>query len=187
MGSFSKIEKGNIEYLVEEMKNKITCAIDYSLEITLPETSNLNCVKIASNEDPALGESSYSILLLNKNNFKLYTETRFTYEEEFDAVGYYNPALNNPEDVIEACRVLDEILSRPAVITYQQITTLMKLHILIYDGDPRRIKGASYDLEVDKEHLKSGSEIITEDNLDIDPFDFIVVSAMESVNLPKNI
>jgi deoxycytidine triphosphate deaminase len=117
----------------------------------------------------------------------LYTEKRFSSENFFDVIAYYDKDVNRVEDIVNACEVLDHILSHPGVLASEQIVTLMKLGILIFDGTEKRVKGASYDLLIDKEHLQSGIKVVSSDTFTISPLDYIVASAKESVNLPKNI
>ena len=63
----------------------------------------------------------------------------------------------------------------------------MKVGILVYDGSTINAKGASYDLAIDKEHLRSGIEVVERDAVEIEPFDYVVVCAKESANLPRNV
>lgn len=167
------------------MKNKIICAIASSLKIKPKNIINLKFVLIepCSSFKP----TSYSILILDKSKHTLFSPQRFVSEKDFDVIAYYDASVNQPKDITEACEVLDFILMYPGILAHQQIISLMKLGILIYDGDEKRVKGASYDLFIDGEYLRSGIEVITKDTITIDPLDYIVVGALESVNLPKNI
>ncbi|MFA6054167.1 MAG: hypothetical protein WC769_02210 [Thermodesulfovibrionales bacterium] len=169
----------------QKMINKITCAISSSLVLKLPDTENLECISIEANS--SLKPVSYSILILDKSTCTLYNEPRFVSERDFDVIAYYDIKTNQPKDIIDACKVLDYILVHPGILAHQQIITLMKLGILIYDGAERRVKGASYDLFIDKEYLRSGIEVVSNDTFTIEPLDYIVAGASESVNLPKNI
>lgn len=167
------------------MKNKIICAIASSLKIKLETKDNLEFVIMEPNS--AIKPTSYSMLILDKSAYTLNSPLRFASEKDFDVIAYYDVSVNQPENIIEACEVLDFILMCPGILAHQQIRSLMKLGILIYDGDESRVKGASYDLFIDREYLRSGIEVVSNDTITIDPLDYIVVGATESVNLPKNI
>ncbi len=138
-----------------------------------------------SNDEWTRGE--YCLLVLDSRQYELYTEPRYRCENEFDAVGYYDVRVNTPEDIDAVCRVLRELAMHPGVLTYSQISTLMRLRILVYDGSRGRVQGASYDLVVDREFMRSGVSIEEADTITINPFDHVVVGAKESVNFPKNI
>jgi len=135
------------------MKNKIFCGIAATLEISPDETENLTFRKIKSND--AIQPEQFSILILDKTTHILYSEKRFVSENNFDAIAYYDKDTNRPQDIMDVCEVFDHLLSFPGMLSHQQISTLMKLGILLYNGNPHRVKGASYDLLIDKEHLKS--------------------------------
>ena len=167
------------------MKHKITCGLASSIDIQLPDCRNLISKSVKPNED--CQPDSYSMLVLDKSTHTLYTEKRFSSENYFDVIAYYDKDVNRVDDIVNACKVLDRILSHPGVLACEQIVTLMKLGILVFDGTEQRVKGASYDLLIDKEHLRSGIEVVSSDTFTIAPLDYIVASAKESVNLPKNI
>lgn len=167
------------------MKNKMFCGIASSLSIKLPGSDNLTIKLVDSNEK--INPTSYSILILDKTAYSLYSKKTFISENNFDAIAYYDRDLNRPEDVTEVLNCLDNLISRPGILSHQQIAILMKLGLLLYNGDLRRVKGASYDLIIDKEHLKSGIEVVSSDTFMIDPLDYVIVGAVESVNIPKNI
>jgi len=169
--------------------NKIHCAVDASLQsaIALPTIENCNFVYLKSNETFVKPPEIYAILILDKKNYQLYTESRFRAENQFDAIAYYDTSTNSEQDIKEICEVLDEILENPGVLPYQQIKSLMVLGLLIFDGNVGRIRGGSYDLHIDERYLKSGIAIENNSTIEINPLDFIVAGAKESVNLPKNI
>lgn len=168
------------------MKNKIFCGIASSLQITLPtDIENLECNKIESNQN--VSPDAFSMLVLDKNTHQLYSEKRFVSESNFDAIAYYDKETHRPADISETCCVFDYLLSHPGVLSHQQIATLMKLGMLIYDGNPNRVRGASYDLLIGREYLKSGIKVLSADTFKIDPLDYVVVGAVESANIPKNI
>ena len=168
------------------MKNDIFCGIASSLGISLNKIQNLTFQIIKSNDDiKKIGQ--FAILILDKETHALYSEKRFVSEIIFDAIAYYDKDTNRPQDVIDVCEVFSHLLSFPGILSHQQIATLLKLGILIYNGKLNRVKGASYDLLIDKEYLKSGIEVLSADTFKIDPLDYVVVGACESVNIPKNI
>lgn len=168
------------------MNNNIICYIASNLQISLPsDIKNLTILKINSNDN--IVPNHFAILILNKETHLLYSESRFRSEDNFDAVAYYNIDNNSPHDIIEMCEVFDYLLSHPGMLSHYQILTLMKLGILIYNGDGSRVRGASYDLLIDREHLKSGVQVTSSDIFKIDPLDYVIVGAVESVNIPRNI
>jgi deoxycytidine triphosphate deaminase len=167
------------------MKNRIFCGIASSLEIKFDEITNVTFIKVDSNED--IKPKEFSVLILDKTTHSLYSQKQFISEKNFDVIAYYDKDSNRPQDVVEVLDCFDHLLSFPGVLSHQQISTLMKLGILLYNGDQRRVRGASYDLIIDKEHLKSGIKVDSTDTFKIDPLDYVVVGAVESVNIPKNI
>jgi len=169
------------------MKNQIFCGIASSLEIKFDEITNLTIKKVDSNEDIKPKPKEFSVLILDKTTHSLYSKKQFVCEKNFDVIAYYDNDSNRPEHIIAVLECFDHLLSCPGVLSHQQISTLMKLGILIYNGDLSRVRGASYDLIIDKEHLKSGIKVISAETFKIDPLDYVVVGAVESVNIPKNI
>lgn len=170
------------------MPSAIDCVIDASLKSNIQEfifNKSITTHYIESNEDWV--SHKYSLLILNLETHNLYSELRFRSELKFDAVGYYNKHYHRPEDIECACAALISTVKSPGVLSHDQIKSLMKIGILIYDGDYKRIESASYDLLLDKEHLKSGIKIDIQDTISIEPLDYVVVCAKESVNMPKNI
>lgn len=110
---------------------------------------------IESYEDYA-PQKKYSLLILNDDKEGMYSGIEFRSEPKFDAVAYFRPNYNNINDIINCAKSLYHIYRKPGVLNYQQIDALLKLGILIYHGKQCDIKGASYDLTLDKEHLHSG-------------------------------
>lgn len=165
-------------YVADTLKDFIS---DYSF----PPFIKLHIIGIKD----AVTPSHYSLLVLDINDINLFTpkEMRFKSESKFDTIGYVNSKYQSPDDIIEVCETLANISKVPGVLTHQQILSLMKLRILIYDGSDTNISSASYDLSLDKEHLRAGVEIKESDVVTIDSFDYVVVIAKESVNIPKNI
>lgn len=169
------------------MNNEIFCGIASSLneEILQLNDSNLTIRKIESNE--IVTPKQFSILVLNKKTHTLYSEKRYLSEKIFKVIAYYDTEIHLPQDILDVCNVFDRLLSFPGMLSHQQISILMKLGILLYDGKTNRVKGASYDLLIDREHLKSGIKVESSDTFKIDPLDYVVVGAVESVNIPPNI
>ena len=99
------------------------------------------------------------MLLLNKEIYPLTSKNRFRGENSFDVIAYYDKQINNPGDVIKACSTLRSIYNKPGVLSFEQIKSLMKIGILIYDGSEDNIQTASYDLTLQDEFLKSGVKI----------------------------
>ena len=188
MGSIQKIKRRNTIDMGKKMKKIISCVISESLKhifekYDLPQ--NVDKTFIAPNGD--FSSDQYNLLVLERNNEGMYSGKEFRSEKCFNVVAYYNQEWNQPEDLNCVIDSLTNILQSPGVISYQQIKSLMKLGILIYDGDFSRIRGASYDLVIDKEFLRSGVAVEQGDTIVIPPFDFVVVCARESANLPTNI
>ena len=167
------------------MNNKLFCAVAASIDLPIDKNKNLSVIKINSNDN--ITPDMFSILILDKPAHGLYSEARYVSEEKFDVIAYYDKAINSLQDVNDVLKVFDHLLSFPGVLSHQQISALMKLGILLYNGVQKRIKGASYDLLIDKEHLKSGIKVLRTDTFNIDPLDYVIVGAIESVNLPRNI
>ena len=167
------------------MNNQIFCGLAPSIKPPSKTDENLTIKTIESNQD--IIPPDFSILVLDKTSYSLYSSKTFISEKDFDVIAYFDPETNRPEQILEVCSCFDYLLSNPGVLSHQQISTLMQLGILLYNGDPGRIKGASYDLVIDREHLKSGIEVKSGDTFKIDPLDYVVVGAVESVNIPKNI
>jgi len=168
--------------------NRIHCAISESLRDVFESHELPNGVSkifIKSNDEYQL--EGYNILVLDRQNEDMYSGIEFRSERHFDVVAYYNRKINRPEDLDKVIKTLIQIRDEPGIIAFQQIKILMNLGILIYDGDISRIQGASYDLVIDKEFLRSGVAVEEREIIEIPPFDFVVVCARESANIPRNI
>jgi deoxycytidine triphosphate deaminase len=166
----------------------IGCGISKLLESNFTQhevNRNLKVEYIHRNQEYE-GER-YNLLVLDKNKEGMYSGVTYRSENLFDAVAYYDPSFNTTSDLTDAVEVLIHLLNKPGVINHQQLITLMKVGIIVYDGSIINAKGASYDLTIDKEHLRSGIEVVERDVVEIEPFDYVVACARESVNLPRNV
>jgi hypothetical protein len=108
-------------------------------------------------------------------------------ENQINAIAYYNENKNSQNDVIGVCEVLVETIKKPGILCSQQIRTLMRLGIIIYDGNPDKLDGATYNLSVDKEYCLAGVNIHKDVIITIPPFGYVIVCGKESVNIPHNI
>ena len=166
----------------------LNCAISKLLESHFTQheiNRNLRVEYIERNQD--YEAEGYSLLVLDKNEEGMYSGVSYRSEDLFDVIAYYDPSFNTTSDLTDAAKILIELFYKPGVINHQQLIALMKVGILVYDGTFGNAKGASYDLTIDKEHLCSGIEVVRRDVVEIQPFDYVVACARESVNLPRNI
>jgi len=171
------------------MIEKIECSVDESLKGVFSDFEYPDFIKLSflrSNESFSK-ENNYSVLVLNDKNFPLNSNKRFRSEESFDVIAYYRISDNNQGDIVNACKVLLEICNAPGVLSFEQIESLTKIGILIYNVNCKNIQYASYDLNLHNEYLKSGVSMEKSDTISIEPFGYVVVGAKEYANLPTNI
>lgn len=170
------------------MLERLQCKIDKSLQEVFTNFQFPQYIEtsfLQPNEDVELKQ--YTVLILNCDLFPLNSDNRFRCEEKFDVIAYYDKRKNNPNDLVSACSVLLEIYNKPGVLSGEQIKSLMKLGILIYNGNETNIQVASYDLTLHGEFLRSGVRIEEQDIISIEPFAYVIVGAKELANLPTNI
>lgn len=133
-------------------------------------------------------KSCYSILVLNRQTEGLYKNNNFEARSAVDAISYYDPGVNTNDELIFVIKTLRSIYCRPGVLNGKQIKTLMKLGVIVYDGEESRVETATYTFGLDKEYCIAGVEFKESvSQIDIPPLGYVVVCSKGSVNLPNNV
>lgn len=118
----------------------------------------------------------------------MYTNSNFECRSAVDAVAYYDPDVNSNDELISAIKTLGSICCRPGVLSGEQIKYLMKLGLIVYDGEESRVETATYTFGLDKQYCIAGVEFKESvSQIDIPPLGYVVVCSKGSVNLPNNV
>jgi guanylate kinase/deoxycytidine triphosphate deaminase len=76
------------------------------------------------------------------------------------------------------------------VLSARRIELCRQNGLLIQDGDPHRVSGASYDLSLGDEYFYQGRVIRLSDEepfLQIQPYDYAIITSHEAANMPSNV
>lgn len=94
------------------------------------------------------------------------------------------------ESTVSLITLLWKYQNRGGALSQKIITSMIKCGILLRNADPEMVKGASYDLRLGDEYYYDGKiQKLSDKNpfLTIEPYDYAVVSCMETAWMPRDI
>lgn len=94
------------------------------------------------------------------------------------------------ESTVSLITLLWKHQNRGGALSQKMITSMIKCGILLRNADPDMVKGASYDLRLGDEYYYDGKiQKLSDKNpfLTIEPYDYAVVSCMETAWMPRDI
>lgn len=155
-------------------------------EVVLGAQTSVECQFVHRNDDVRCEQGVYKVLVLPYERVTLEDVTKYRSSDYFDAFAFMSESRNS-HDIIELHSVLIEMLESPGVLQRDQISKLMKFHMLIYGASEKGVKPAKFELTLSSESHSPAVGGLSSSEICIQPLSYVLVMAQERCNFPKNV